>query len=168
MELIAVVLYLLFFSAGFFPSYLLPAYEEVVDLPVMPPPPYTQRHPAPTPTDQREESPCLPSEASIHSNTDAPIAADSDIGWSHIQSYHNPNKKLMPCRYRHFTGDSGIEVCDGRELLDQHRFTDQREEEKQGEEMDPYNDCDSQSFEESNVQSTVMYKTTAGDSEFLK
>ncbi|TNM99785.1 hypothetical protein fugu_012818 [Takifugu bimaculatus] len=44
----------------FLPSYLLPAYEEVVDLPVMPPPPYASLHPAPPPTDQREESPCPP------------------------------------------------------------------------------------------------------------
>lgn len=153
------------FSIGFLPSYLLPAYEEVVDLPVMPPPPYTPLHPAPPPTDQREESPCLPSAVSIHSNADAPFSAEADIARSHIQSYHNSNKELTPGRYRRFTGDSGIEVCDGQELLDQHRFMDQ-EEETQGEEMDPHNHCDSQSFEESNVENTVMCNsTTAADSE---
>lgn len=166
MDLIAVVLCLLF-CAGFLPSYLLPAYEEVVDLPVLPPPPYTPLYPAPAPTDQREESPCLRSAVSIHGNTAAPISAGSDIAQSHIQSSHSPNKELTPGRYRRFTGDSGIEVCDGQELLDQHRFTD-REEETQGEELDPDNHCDSQSFEESNVENTVMYDTTAADSESLK
>lgn len=153
------------FSIGFLPSYLLPAYEEVVDLPVMPPPPYTPLHPAPPPTDQREESPCLPSAVSIHSNADAAFSAGADIGRSHIQSYHSPNKDLTPGRYRRFTGDSGIEVCDGQELLEQHRFMDQEEEETQGEEMDPHNHCDSQSFEESNVDNTLMCNTTAADSE---
>lgn len=150
-------------SPGFLPSYLLPAYEEVVDLPVMPPPPYTPLHPAPPPTDQREESPCLPSEVSVHSSTDAAISAAR----SHIQSYHNPNKELTPGRYRRFTGDSGIEVCDGQELLDQHRFLDP-EEETQGEEMDPCNHCDSQSFEENSAENTVVHNTTAADSESRK
>ncbi|CAF93612.1 unnamed protein product, partial [Tetraodon nigroviridis] len=95
----------------FLPSYLLPAYEEVVDLPITPPPPYTPLHPAPPPTDQREESPCLPSAVSIHINTDASISAGSDIARSHIQSSHNPSKEMTPGRYRRFTGDSGIEVC---------------------------------------------------------
>lgn len=58
-------------------------------------------------------------------------------------------------------------MCDGQELLDQHRFMD-REEEAQGEEIDPYNHCDSQSFEESNAENTVMYNTTAADLESLK
>lgn len=156
-----------YFFTGFLPSYLLPAYEEVVDLPITPPPPYTPLHPAPPPTDQREESPCLPSAVSIHINTDASISAGSDIARSHIQSSHNPSKEMTPGRYRRFTGDSGIEVCDGQELLDQHRFID-REEETQGEESDPHNHCDSQSFEESNVENTVMYNTTAADSESLK
>lgn len=155
------------FATGFLPSYLLPAYEEVVDLPVMPPPPYTPLHPAPPPTDQREESPCLPSAVSIHSNAAAPISDGSNIAQSHIQSYHSPNKELTPGRYRRFTGDSGIEVCDGQELLYQHRLMD-REEETQGEEMDPNNLYDSQSSEESNAENTVMYNTTAADLESLK
>uniref|UniRef100_A0A674PQR9 WW domain binding protein 1-like a n=1 Tax=Takifugu rubripes TaxID=31033 RepID=A0A674PQR9_TAKRU len=96
----------------FLPSYLLPAYEEVVDLPVMPPPPYASLHPAPPPTDQREESPCLPSADSICINGDSPMSAAPDIAHGHIQSAHNPNKELTPGRYRRFTGDSGIEVCD--------------------------------------------------------
>lgn len=155
------------FSAGFLPSYLLPAYEEVVDLPVMPPPPYASLHPAPPPTDQREESPCLPSAVSVHINDDSPISAGPHFAHGHIQSSHNPNKELTPGRYRRFTGDSGIEVCDGQELLDQHRFLE-LEEGTQEEEMDPYNHCDSQSFEESNADNAVVDNTTAADSESLK
>lgn len=152
------------FSTGFLPSYLLPAYEEVVDLPVMPPPPYTPLHPAPPPIDRREESACLSSVGSIRNSADAPISPVPDIAQSHIQSSHNTNKELTPGRYRRFTGDSGIEVCDGQELLDQHRLLE-REEETQEEEMDPYNHSDSQSIEDS---STVIDDATAADSETLK
>lgn len=155
------------FSTGFLPSYLLPAYEEVVDLPVMPPPPYTPLHPAPPPTNQREESPCLSSAVSICSHTDAPISAGPDIAQSHLQTSHNPNKELTQGRYRRFTGDSGIEVCDAHDLLDQHRFMEQ-EEETQEEDMHPYNHCDSQNFEESNVNNAVIENTTPADSESLK
>lgn len=42
------------------------------------------------------------------------------------------------------------------------------EEEAQGEEMDPNTQCDSQSFEESNVENTAMYNTTAADSKSPK
>ncbi|KAG7271106.1 hypothetical protein CRUP_005659 [Coryphaenoides rupestris] len=44
---------------------------------------------------------------------------------------------LTPARYRRFTGDSGIEVCDGQELWDQHGFLgreEQQEEEEENEE----------------------------------
>lgn len=157
----------LVFSTGFLPSYLLPTYEEVVDLPVMPPPPYASLHPAPPPPDQREESPCLPSAVSICVGADSPISAAPDMAHGHIQSAHSPNKELTPARYRRFTGDSGIEVCDGQELLDQHRSAD-REEGRQEEETDPYDRGDSQSFEEGNAENAARENTAAADSESLK
>lgn len=115
------------YPPGFLPSYLLPAYEEVNDLPVMPPPPYTPLQSAPTSMDPAEESHCPTSV--VHVPTDADVALPVSVEvLSHVHSTYNPNKDLTPGRYRRFTGDSGIEVCDGQELLDQHGLTEREEE----------------------------------------
>lgn len=130
------------FSSGFLPSYLLPAYEEVGDLPVMPPPPYTPQSPPP-PTDPAEECPCLPSVVSVPSGTDAALPACPELLQSH--SAYSPNKDLTPGRYRRFTGDSGIEVCDGQDLLEQHGFIEREEETEEegtGPVEDPYDHCE--------------------------
>uniref|UniRef100_A0A3Q3W7L3 Uncharacterized protein n=1 Tax=Mola mola TaxID=94237 RepID=A0A3Q3W7L3_MOLML len=125
----------------FLPSYLLPAYEEVNDLPVMPPPPYTPLQSAPTSMDPAEESHCPTSV--VHVPTDADVALPASVEvLSHVHGTYNPNKDLTPGRYRRFTGDSGIEVCDGQELLDQHGLTEREEETEEegtGQMEGPYN-----------------------------
>lgn len=153
------------FSPGFLPSYLLPAYEEVGDLPVMPPPPYTPLQSAPPPTDPPEESPCLPSVVSVPSDADAALPASPEIPQSHVHSAYNPNKDLTPGRYRRFTGDSGIEVCDGQELLDQHGFIEREEETEEegtGQMEDPYDHCDPQTFEDGHINDAVIHENTDG------
>ncbi|XP_061646623.1 WW domain binding protein 1-like a [Phyllopteryx taeniolatus] len=102
----------------FLPSYLLPAYDEVVDCPATPPPPYTPVVATPSPTDTLDES-CHNAAISIPSN--AACTGTPEILQPHGQSA-NSNKDSMQGRYRHFTGDSGIEVFDGHELWDQHGF----------------------------------------------
>lgn len=152
--------------AGFLPSYLLPAYEEVVDLPVMPPPPYTPLQSAPPPTDPHEEISCPPSVISVTSDADAALPAIPEVPHSYVQSAYNPNKDLTLGRYRRFTGDSGIEVCDGQELLDQHSFIERGEEETEEEGMrqmeDPYDHCDPQTFEDSHISDAVIHENTDG------
>ncbi|XP_054652762.1 WW domain binding protein 1-like a [Dunckerocampus dactyliophorus] len=101
----------------FLPSYLLPAYEEVVERPSMPPPPYTPASSALPPTDTLDESSCPHSAISIAS--DALCIASADVLQPHSQSFDS-NKDSTLGRKRHFTGDSGIEVFDGQELWDQH------------------------------------------------
>ncbi|KAM3605800.1 uncharacterized protein V6R79_005028 [Siganus canaliculatus] len=114
----------------FLPSYLLPDYEEVVDRPATPPPPYTPLQPLPPATEPPQESPpCSHSVIAIPSNADdASLPAAPEATQSHLHSASNPNKDLTPGRYRRFTGDSGIEVCDGHELWDQHSFLEREEE----------------------------------------
>lgn len=122
----------------FLPTYLLPAYEEVVDRPATPPPPYTPLQPEPPSTDPpTEESPCPHSAISVEiSDADAVLPATPEATQVLLHSAANPNKDLTPGRYRRFTGDSGIEVCDGQELWDQHGFLEREEEtEEQGAEI---------------------------------
>lgn len=117
----------MFPSAGILPSYLLPAYEEAVDLPVAPPPPYTPLQPGGPPSaGPPEGSPCpspmappLPA-----GDADAALLAASEVLQGQVHSACNPSKDSTPGRYRRFTGDSGIEVCDGHELLYQHGFAE--------------------------------------------
>lgn len=147
------------FSSGFLPSYLLPAYEEVADLPVMPPPPYTPQS-APPPTDPVEECPCLPSVVSVPSGTDAALPACPELPQSHVHSAYGPNKDLTPGRYRRFTGDSGIEVCDGQDLLEQHGFLEREEETEEdgtGPTEDPCDRC-----EDSHISNADFNEHTEG------
>ncbi|XP_061766999.1 WW domain binding protein 1-like [Nerophis ophidion] len=107
----------------FLPSYLLPAYEEVVGRPATPPPPYTPASSAPPPPVQTLDDPPCPQ---------SPIAVDTLCTTSaDVDAPSSPSNKDSPQdRKRHFTGDSGIEVFDGQELWEQHGFlaTDAMEE----------------------------------------
>lgn len=101
----------------FLPSYLLPDYEEVGNRPATPPPPYSERTPPnSTPSDHQaamdspETSPQTCPETSS-------TAAPSDAAQSHTHSSSPKDNTLS--RHRRFTGDSGIEVCDGPELWEQ-------------------------------------------------
>lgn len=103
---------------GFLPSYLLPAYDEVIDRPATPPPPYTPVLATPPPTDTLAES-CDHAATPIPS--DAVCTAIPETLQLQSQITHT-NKDSMQGRYRRFTGDSGIEVFDGQELWDQPEF----------------------------------------------
>ncbi|KAM8852536.1 F-box/WD repeat-containing protein 4 [Synchiropus picturatus] len=119
----------------FLPAYLLPAYEEVVDRPATPPPPYTPTALAAPPADSGAEALDLPVAVSVPSDSDGD--ATPDLQQTHPQGASHPSKDSG--RYRRFTGDSGIEVCDSHELLDQHGFL-VREEEPE-DEVQPEDGC---------------------------
>ncbi|XP_058508208.1 WW domain binding protein 1-like a [Solea solea] len=123
----------------FLPTYLLPPYDEVVNRPATPPPPYTPVQAAPAPTDAPEESPCLHSPVSVETDADAALPATPEVTHTFLHSASN-NKDSSPGRYRRFTGDSGIEVCDGQELWEQLSFL-QREEETEEQEVEPCDHC---------------------------
>ncbi|KAI9536293.1 hypothetical protein NQZ68_034850 [Dissostichus eleginoides] len=144
----------------FLPTYLLPAYEEVVDRPVTPPPPYTPLQSAPPPTDPAEDSPCP--NLSVSVGSDADTALPPEVPLSPVHSASPPNKDSTPGRYRRFTGDSGIEVCDGQELWDQHSFIEREvtEEEGVGKMEEP---CDG--FEQSHVSGAVLHRHTEVETE---
>ncbi|KAG7999864.1 WW domain binding protein 1-like [Nibea albiflora] len=75
-----------------------------------------------------EESPCPHSVISVPCDAEVALPTPPEVTQSHLHSAYNPNKDLTPGRYRRFTGDSGIEVCDGQELWDQHSFLEREEE----------------------------------------
>ncbi|KAF3842599.1 hypothetical protein F7725_024550 [Dissostichus mawsoni] len=99
-------------SDRFLPTYLLPAYEEVVDRPVTPPPPYTPLQSAPPPTDPAEDSPCP--NLSVSVGSDADTALPPEVPLSPLHSASPPNKDSTPGRYRRFTGDSGLKCAMAR------------------------------------------------------
>lgn len=137
------------YSPGFLPTYLLPAYEEVVDRPATPPPPYTPLQPAAPPADLPEECPCSHS-ISILSNADTAPPDTPEATQNHLQSAYNPDKDSTPGRYRRFTGDSGIEVCDDQQLWDQHSYLEreeEREEEGAGRTVHPHGLCEIRNFD---------------------
>ncbi|XP_008294379.1 WW domain binding protein 1-like [Stegastes partitus] len=146
----------------FLPNYLLPAYEEVVDRPATPPPPYTPLQSAPPPTDPPEEATCPHLAISIASNADAAPPATPDAVQSHSHSAYNPNKDLTPGRYRRFTGDSGIEVCDGQELWEQQGFLESKEETEEEGADQMEDSCDHQTVEHSHISDLVAQENTNG------
>lgn len=102
----------------FLPTYLLPDYEEVGNRPATPPPPYSENTPpnsspsdTPAAMDSPQTSPdTCPDTCPDTSSTSAP----SEAPQSHTDSASPKDQTLS--RHRRFTGDSGIEVCDGPEL----------------------------------------------------
>lgn len=149
---------------GFLPTYLLPAYEEVVDRPSTPPPPYTPLQSALPPTEPPDESPCPHSAVSVPHDADAEHP-DTPGATQTLHSAYNPNKDLTPGRYRRFTGDSGIEVCDSQELWDQHSLLE-REEETEEEAVEQMEDlcdgCGPQTCEHSHISDAVIHEKTDG------
>lgn len=127
------------FSPGFLPIYLLPAYEDAVNRPATPPPPYTPLQPAPPLSDPPDEACVSPLVVSVPIDADA---ADETPEATHIQSHstNNHNKDLTPGRYRRFTGDSGIEVCDGQDLWDQQDFSEEMLEEEGARQPEEHSD----------------------------
>jgi len=113
-------------SPGFLPTYLLPAYDEVVDRPVTPPPPYTPLQSAHPSAHAPGESPDLRPAISVPG--DVPPPATPEVAQTRLQGAHNPSKDSTPGRYRRFTGDSGIGVCDCQELWDQRSLLETEEE----------------------------------------
>ncbi|XP_023132912.2 WW domain binding protein 1-like a [Amphiprion ocellaris] len=144
----------------FLPAYLLPAYDEVVDRPATPPPPYTPLQSAPPPTDPPEEATCPHLAIAIPANADSAPSATADAMQTPSHSAFSPSKDLTPGRYRRFTGDSGIEVCDGQELWEQQGFLESKEEtvEEGADQMeDP---CDCQTLEQSQISDAVPHENT--------
>lgn len=150
---------------GFLPTYLLPAYEEAVDHPATPPPPYTPLQSALPPTDPPDELPCPHSAVSIPSDADAEHPATPGAMQTNLHSAYNPNKDSTPGRYRRFTGDSGIEVCDGQDLWDQHSLLE-REEETEAEGVGQMEDlcdrCGPKTCEHSHISDAVIHDNTDG------
>lgn len=108
----------------FLPTYLLPAYEDVGNRPATPPPPYSESSPLNgTPLDNQA--------ASASPGTSSPSLL-SEAAQS--QTCSASPKNHTPSRYRRFTGDSGIEVCEGHELWEQQSVLEQEEKEEQPEE----------------------------------
>uniref|UniRef100_A0A4W3JIH3 Outcome predictor in acute leukemia 1-like protein n=1 Tax=Callorhinchus milii TaxID=7868 RepID=A0A4W3JIH3_CALMI len=127
--------YLLSLYYRFLPSYLLPAYEEVVNRPVTPPPPYSTVHqqpvPSPDPEATRSPSQIHPALAESEGGSDYPVSVEGeelrgDTMDEKVQERpptpperRNLDMKELersstpppPGRHRRFTGDSGIEVC---------------------------------------------------------
>lgn len=136
------------------PIYFLPAYEDADNRPATPPPPYTPLQPAPLLSDPPDEAPVCPLAVSI------PVDDDEAPEATQIQSRsaNSQNKDLTPGRYRRFTGDSGIEVCDGQDLWDQQDLFEEvemLEEEGTRELEEQQDDCDSHSVEHNHVGATV-------------
>lgn len=108
----------------FLPTYLLPAYEDVGNRPATPPPPYSESSPLNgTPLDNQA--------ASASPETSSPSLL-SEAAQS--QTCSASPKNHTPSRYRRFTGDSGIEVCESHELWEQQSVLEQEEKEEQPEE----------------------------------
>lgn len=145
------------YSAGFLPTYLLPAYEEVVDHPVRPPPPYTPLQTV-SPQADPHGTPCSHTAASFPSDGNIVLTATPEATQSHLHSIYNPNKDVTPSRYRRFTGDSGIEVCDGQELWDQHGFLDREEESEHL--RSPCDHCSVETLEHNHSNYAVIHENT--------
>lgn len=108
----------------FLPTYLLPAYEEVGNLPATPPPPYSERTPPRDAPTETQAAMALPETCSTSVTTEA----------TQTYTYSASPKDHTPNRYRRFTGDSGIEVCDGHELWEQQNILQIEEDDVQLEE----------------------------------
>ncbi|KAM7408035.1 hypothetical protein PAMA_001947 [Pampus argenteus] len=149
----------------FLPTYLLPDYEEVIDRPATPPPPYTPLQSVLPLTDPPDESPCAISTASVPSDADAGHPVAPGATQTHLHSAYNPNKDSTPGRYRRFTGDSGIEVCDGQELWDQHSLLEREEETEEdgvGQMEDLCDHCHPQTCEHSHISDAIIHENTDG------
>lgn len=150
----------------FIPTYLLPAYEEVVNRPATPPPPYSPLQSAPPLTDPPEEFPCPHSAVSIPGDIDTAPPAIPEATQTQLHSAYNPNKDAStPGRYRRFTGDSGIEVCDDQLLWDQHSFLEreeEREEERVAQMEDPCGRYELRTFENDHSNAAVINENANG------
>ncbi|XP_027861789.1 WW domain binding protein 1-like a [Xiphophorus couchianus] len=110
------------------PVYLLPAYEETVTRPATPPPPYTPLQLVPPSSDPPEEVYRPHSAVSIPCDANVALSGTPETTPFYSSSTNGPNKDSTAGRYRRFTGDSGIEVCEGQEHpWDQHEFFDREE-----------------------------------------
>lgn len=91
---------------GLLPSYLLPAYDEVVSHPPTPPPPYSIRPPsqvAPLGPERTDELQPL--------SSPRPRECEPDAREDQVSQQPREGKEQTAGRHRRFTGDSGIEVC---------------------------------------------------------
>ncbi|XP_047208413.1 WW domain binding protein 1-like isoform X2 [Girardinichthys multiradiatus] len=110
------------------PVYLLPAYEETVNRPETPPPPYTPLQLVPPSSGAPEEAFSPHSAASIPPDARVALGGTLETTQIYSSSTNSPSKDSTPGRYRRFTGDSGIEVCDGQDHpWDQHDFFEREE-----------------------------------------
>lgn len=105
----------------FLPTYLLPAYEDVGNRPATPPPPYSESTPLNATAPDSQAAVAAPETSSPSVPTEA----------AQSETYRASPKDHTPSRYRRFTGDSGIEVCEGHELWEQQSVLEQEEKEEQ-------------------------------------
>lgn len=142
----------------------MPSYEEVIDRPATPPPPYTPVQSAPLSMELPEEASSPHLSISFSSDPNVALSATPDSTQTYSHSGFSPNKDLMPGRYRRFTGDSGIEVCDAQELWELHGIL-QREEETEEEGArqveDPCDPCYPQILEHNHICVAVSDENTA-------
>lgn len=132
-----------------------------MDRPATPPPPYTPLQPAPSPADPpADEPPCPHSVISVPS--DAPLPSSPEATQALLHGAANPNKDLTPGRYRRFTGDSGIEVCDGQELWDQQGSLEREGEAGEQEADGAEEPQDPGTFEHTNA---AVHENTDGQTE---
>ncbi|KAJ3610751.1 hypothetical protein NHX12_022842 [Muraenolepis orangiensis] len=150
----------------FLPDYLLPSYEEVADIPALPPPPYSPSQSLSPPTDT-PLYPLTPPPVPVNPDDEeeelvsTPTGVDPLLGGTAagdtLRTQPVPGQQDQPpARYRRFTGDSGIEVCDGQELWDQHGFLGREEQQEEQEEEEEEQEEEEEEQEEEDMKGEIL------------
>lgn len=109
----------------FLPTYFLPAYEDVGNRPATPPPPYSESSPLNGIDSDQDRD-----QAAVASPGTSSPSVLSEAAHSDALSSDGP-KEATPSRLRRFTGDSGIEVCEGQEPWERQNVLEHEEKEEE-------------------------------------